>query len=186
MNDNVRNNSANMEPSRMELGLVAVIVYDGLSLFEYGCAVEVFGLPRPEMGEHWYRFASCAAEPGVLRGAGGIQLQPADGLELLEQARTIIVPGWRGIEAPVPEPLCEALRQAHARGARILSICTGAFVLAAAGLLDGRRALRTGAMPPRWRFVIRGCKCRQTCCTSMPAPSSHRPEALPASTCACT
>ena len=94
MNDNVRNDSANMEPSRMELGLVAVIAYDGLSLFEYGCAVEVFGLPRPEMGEHWYRFVACAAEPGVLRGAGGIQLQPADGLELLEQARTIIVPGW--------------------------------------------------------------------------------------------
>ena len=80
MNDNMRNNSANMEPSRMELGLVAVIAYDGLSLFEYGCAVEVFGLPRPEMGEHWYRFVACAAEPGVLRGAGG---SPADEYLLL-------------------------------------------------------------------------------------------------------
>ncbi|GAB2457462.1 transcriptional regulator FtrA [Comamonas humi] len=129
-----------MESARIEPGLVAVIVYDGLSLFEYGCAVEVFGLPRPELGEGWYRFAACAAEPGVLRGAGGIQIQPAAGLELLPQARTIIVPGWRGIDAPVPERLSEALRQAHAGGARILSICTGAFVLAAAGLLDGRRA----------------------------------------------
>lgn len=115
-------------------GLVAVVVYNGLSLFEYGCAVEVFGLPRPELGDRWYRFAACAAEPGVLRGAGGIQIQPDQGLELLAQARTIIVPGWRGIDAPVPEPLSQALRQAHARGARVLSICTGAFVLAAAGL----------------------------------------------------
>jgi len=129
-----------MKAARMSPGLVAVIVYDGLSLFEYGCAVEVFGLPRPELGDRWYGFAACAAEPGVLRGAGGIQIQPAEGLELLERARTIIVPGWRGIEAPVPEPLCTALHQAHARGARILSICTGAFVLAAAGLLDGRCA----------------------------------------------
>lgn len=140
MNANLRNNHANMETTPIDPGLVAAVVYDGLSLFEYGCTVEVFGLPRPELGERWYRFAACAAEPGALRGAGGIQVQPAAGLELLEQARTIIVPGWRAVDAPVPEPLCAALRQAHARGARILSICTGAFVLAAAGLLDGRCA----------------------------------------------
>ncbi|MGE8367675.1 transcriptional regulator FtrA [Cupriavidus sp.] len=126
--------------SSVNAGLVAVVVYDGLSLFEYGCAVEVFGLPRPEMGENWYRFMTCSAEPGRLRGSGGIQVQADGGLELLAKARTIIIPGWRGIEADVPPELCRALRKANKRGARVMSICTGAFVLAAAGLLDGKRA----------------------------------------------
>jgi AraC family transcriptional activator FtrA len=121
-------------------GLVAVVVYDGLSLFEYGCAVEVFGLPRPEMGDAWYRFATCSADSGTLRGAGGVQVQADGGLELLSKAKTIIIPGWRGIEAAVPPELCLALRKANKRGARVMSICTGAFVLAAAGLLDGKRA----------------------------------------------
>ncbi|AIP37884.1 helix-turn-helix domain protein [Paraburkholderia xenovorans LB400] len=120
--------------------MVTVVVYDGLSLFEYGCAVEVFGLPRPEMGNGWYRFATAAAEPGILRGAGGIEVRADGGLELLSKARTIIIPGWRGIEEPVPAGLCLALKKAHKRGARVMSICTGAFVLAAAGLLDGKRA----------------------------------------------
>ncbi|MDN0084529.1 transcriptional regulator FtrA [Crenobacter sp. SG2305] len=141
INDHIHLDRAKMKSqSRVSPGLVAVIVYDGLSLFEYGCAVEVFGLPRPEMGDNWYRFATCAAESGMLRGSGGIQVQPDDGLELLAKAKTIIVPGWRGIEAPVPTELCHALRKANERGARVMSICTGAFVLAAAGLLDGKRA----------------------------------------------
>jgi AraC family transcriptional activator FtrA len=126
--------------------LVAVVAYDGLCTFEFGCAVEVFALPRPEMGPHWYRYAVAAAEPGPLRAAGGLTVTADGGLEVLEKAGTVVVPGWRGAEAPVPEPLLDAIRAAHTRGARVLSLCSGVFVLAAAGLLDGRRATT------HWRY----------------------------------
>jgi len=119
--------------------LVVVLAYDDLRTFEFGCAVEVFALPRPEMGPDWYRFAVAAAAPGPLRGLGGITVQADGGLELLEQAGTIIVPGWPGPGSPVPAPLVRALRDAHARGARLAAICGGAFVLAATGLLAGKR-----------------------------------------------
>jgi AraC family transcriptional activator FtrA len=121
--------------------LVVTLAYDRLSTFEFGTAIEVFGLPRPEMGPDWYRFAVCAIEPGPLRAAGGFQIMVDGGLELLEQAHTIVIPGWRGASAePVPPSLIEALRQAHERGARLMSICSGVFVLAATGLLSGKRA----------------------------------------------
>ncbi|TNV19447.1 transcriptional regulator FtrA [Buttiauxella sp. B2] len=131
----------------MQNPLVVALAYDGLCTFEFGVAVEVFGLPRPEMGENWYRFAVAGIEPGVLRATGGIRLAVDGGLELLAQAGTIIVPGWRGADEPVPQQVCEALQAAHLRGARVMSICSGVFVLAAAGLLNGLSA------STHWRYT---------------------------------
>jgi AraC family transcriptional regulator, transcriptional activator FtrA len=133
--------------SRLSNPLVVAVVYDGLCTFEFGCAVEVFGLPRPEMGENWYRFACASADPAPLRAAGGVQLIADGGLDLLAKAGTVIVPGWRSADARVPDSLCAALRDAYATGARILSLCSGAFVLAAARLLDNRDATT------HWRYA---------------------------------
>ena len=119
--------------------LVVALAYDGLCTFEFGIAVEVFGLDRPEMGPGWYRFLVAAERPGPLSAAGGITVSAAAGPEALARAGTIVIPGWRGIDAPVPDTLSAALRAAHGRGARILSFCSGIVVLAASGLLEGRR-----------------------------------------------
>lgn len=125
---------------------VVALVYDGLCSFEFGVAVEMFGLARPELPA-WYDFGICAVEPGPLRAAGGLQVQADHGLEALMRAGTVIVPGWRGVDAPIPPELVEALQAAHARGARLVSFCSGVFVLAATDLLDGRRATT------HWRYA---------------------------------
>ena len=127
--------------------LVVALAYDGLCTFELAIAVEIFSLPRPELGPGWYRFAACAIEPGPLRAAGGLRVEVDGGPELMAQADLIVVPGWKGPEVPVPPELVAALRAAQARGARLASICSGAFVLAATGLLDGRRAAT------HWRYA---------------------------------
>ena len=127
--------------------LVVALAYDGLCTFEFGVAVEVFGLPRPELGESWYRFAVASVDQGELRATGGVRIVVDGGYELLQEADTIVIPGWRDVSSPVPEALCDALREAHQRGCRIISICSGVFVLAAAGLLDDRKATT------HWRYV---------------------------------
>ncbi len=116
---------------------VAVLAYNGVNAFELGMAVEVFGLPN--MGRDWYRVVVCSDAPRKQRAAShGIKIVADAGLSFLDRAGTIIVPGWQDIDAAPPVALLAALRRAHARGARIASICSGIFVVAAAGLLVGR------------------------------------------------
>ena len=134
-------------PQQLKGPHVVALAYDGLCTFEFGIAHEVFGLPRPEMGEDWYRFSVCGIEAGPLRAAGGLTVAVDRGLDLLDEADLIVVPGWRAIDAPVPEPLILALQKAHGRGARLMSLCSGVAVLAASGLLKNRRATT------HWRYV---------------------------------
>jgi AraC family transcriptional regulator, transcriptional activator FtrA len=125
---------------------VAVLAYEGLCTFEFGIAVELFGLPRPEL-DHWYTFEVCGLEPGPLRATGGVSVLPRSGLKGLLRADTIIIPGWRNPADPPPQRLIRTLIAAHRQGARLVSICSGIFVLAATGLLDGRRATT------HWRYL---------------------------------
>jgi AraC family transcriptional activator FtrA len=127
--------------------LVVALAYDGLCAFEFACTAEVFGLPRPELGPGWYRFETCAPGRRTVKGQFGMTLSADAGLERLAHAGTIVIPGWAGIDVPVPAQILDALRAAHRRGARLLSICSGSFVLAATGLLDGRRATT------HWRYA---------------------------------
>jgi transcriptional regulator GlxA family with amidase domain len=120
--------------------IVAAVVLHGVHPFELGVACEVFGLERPELGVPWYEFRVCAAEPPPLRTEAGFLLDTPHTLADLEDADTLVFTHWRAPEEPVPPALIAAVRAAHARGARLLSICSGVFVLAAAGVLDGQPA----------------------------------------------
>ena len=127
--------------------VVAAVVYDGLAAFEFGIVADIFGLDRPEMGPDWYTFEVASADKGLMRASGGVRFKADGGLEVLREAGTIFLPGWKSLSAPIPERLKDELVAAHRRGARLLSICSGSFALADAGLLDGRRATT------HWRYV---------------------------------
>jgi AraC family transcriptional activator FtrA len=124
---------------------VAILTYHNAALFELGCAVELFGLARPEFDD-WYEADVISFEPGPLDTTGGLQLI-ATQVDNLDKYDTLVVPSWPTNIKHIKGPLAEQLPKFKADGKRILSFCSGAFLLAALGLLDDRKATT------HWRYA---------------------------------
>lgn len=120
-----------------DMTTVALAVTDGMLHFELSMAYEVFGSAPDRVTVPWYDVVVCGSRAVEV---GRFLLEPDHGLEHLARADTVIVPGWADVDVDPPAELVDAVRAAHEAGARVASLCTGAFVLAAAGLLDGKRA----------------------------------------------
>ena len=126
---------------------VAAVVLDRVEPFELGLICEIFGTDRSDDGLPVHDFAVATTRPGTVETGVGITLSVPHGLERLEQADLVAVAPPGSLDGPFPPDLLDALRRAVDRGARVLSVCTGAFVLGEAGLLDGRR------VTTHWRYA---------------------------------
>jgi AraC family transcriptional regulator, transcriptional activator FtrA len=137
--DRVHDKTANLRLAANGPPGVAILVPDGVTLFELGVASDVFGTDiTTDSGRPLYRRYICGAAPSAMTDAG-FRMEVPYGLEVLEAAQTVVV--LPAVDPDrLPDTVPQALRLARSRGQRILSLCTGAFVLAAAGLLDGHVA----------------------------------------------
>jgi AraC family transcriptional activator FtrA len=126
---------------------VVALAFDRIPVFELGIATEIFGLPRPEFGADWYRFALVSDGGRPVRTGQGWTLSVDGDLALLAEADLLIAPGWPVTGSAVPPAIAQACHAAAARGARFASICSGAFLLGELGLLDARRATT------HWRYT---------------------------------
>ena len=120
-----------------DMASLALAVTDGMLHFELSMAYEVFEAAPDGVTVPWYDVTVCGS--AAVR-VGRFRLEPDQGLDGLRHADTVIVPGWADLDVDPPAELVDAVRAAHEAGARVASLCTGAFVLAAAGLLDGKQA----------------------------------------------
>ncbi len=124
---------------------VAILVHDRIALFELGCAVELFALPRPEMDD-WYRCDVVSFAEGSIVGTGGVSIAVKTVSSLADYSM-IVIPSWSTDGKPVPEAIRSELINAHNSDKRILTFCSGAFLLAQLGILDGRKATT------HWRYA---------------------------------
>jgi AraC family transcriptional activator FtrA len=132
-------------PSNLKPALnVAILVDDGIALFELGCAVELFALPRPET-KNWYKTEVVSLSEQPLNATGGLTIQPKV-VSDLSAYDMLIIPSW-SLQRAVSKRISDAVTALYQRGGRVLSFCSGAFLLAEIGILDGKQAIT------HWRYA---------------------------------
>ena len=143
---------------------VAVLVMDNVAPFELGVLSEVFGVDRSDQALPHYDFAVCSPGARAVTTSAGFSVQPSYDLDRLDAADLVGVPAM-GTDVQVPDEVVAALRRAADRGAWVVSVCSGIFVLQQAGLLDGRRCTTHWMYAASWPSAARPRTWTPTSCT---------------------